>query len=60
VGSFNGFDRFGIDGGSREDEEGHHFEKRGAGDTVDSASLGAEESVRGIRAAATAARGRRR
>jgi hypothetical protein len=60
VGSFNGFDRFGISGGSGEDGAGHHFEKRGAGDTIDSASLGVEELVGGIRAAAAAARGRRR
>jgi hypothetical protein len=60
VGSFNGFDRFGIEGGSREDGAGHHFEKRRVGGAVGSASMGAEESVGGIGAAAATARARRR
>jgi hypothetical protein len=57
VGSFNDFGRFGIEGGSREDGVVHHFEKRRAGDVVDSASLGAEELAGGIRVAATPAEG---
>jgi hypothetical protein len=48
VGSFNGFSRFGIEGGSREDGAGHHFEKRRAGGTIDSASLGTKELARGM------------
>jgi hypothetical protein len=60
VGSFNGFDHFGINGGSREDGVGHHFKKRSVGGAVDSASLGAGEPTRGIGVAATAARARRR
>jgi hypothetical protein len=51
------FGRFGIEGGSGEDGAGHHFKKRRAGGAVDSASLGVEESARGIRAAATLAKG---
>jgi hypothetical protein len=57
VGSFNGFGRFGIEGGSREDGAGHHFEKRKVGSAVDSTSLGAQESARGIRATATPTEG---
>jgi hypothetical protein len=52
VGSFNGFNRFSIEGGSGEDWAGHHFEKRRAGGAVDSACLGAKELVGGIGAAA--------
>jgi hypothetical protein len=43
--------------GSGEDGVGHHFEKRRAGGVVDLASLGVEESARGIGAAATLAKG---
>jgi hypothetical protein len=57
VGSFNGFGRFSIEGGSEEDEVGHRFEKRRAGGTVDSAALGAEESAGGIRSVATPTKG---
>jgi hypothetical protein len=57
VGSFNGFGHFGIEGGSREDEAGHHFEKRRAGGAVDSASMGAEKSVGGIMVAARLTKG---
>jgi hypothetical protein len=49
---FNGFSRFGTEGGSGEDGVGHHFEKRRAGSAVDSTSLGAEESAGGIGVAA--------
>jgi hypothetical protein len=57
VGSFNGFGLFSIEGGSGEDGAGHCFEKRREGSTVNSASLGKEESAGGIRAAATPAEG---
>jgi hypothetical protein len=57
VGSFNGFGRFGIEGGSGEDGVGHHFEKRRASGAVDSAYLGTEESAGGIGAAATPTKG---
>jgi hypothetical protein len=57
VGSFNGFGLFSIEGGSGEDGAGHYFEKRREGSTVNSASLGDEESAGGIRAAATPAEG---
>jgi hypothetical protein len=57
VGSFNGFGRFGIEGGSGEDGAGHHFEKRRASGAVDSAYLGTEESAGGIGAAATPTKG---
>jgi hypothetical protein len=57
VRSFNGFDRFGIEWGSGEDGAGQHFENRRAGGAVDSASLGMEESAKGIGAAATPAEG---
>jgi hypothetical protein len=43
--------------GSGEDGVGHHFEKRRAGGTIDSASLGTEESIGVIEAAATPAEG---
>jgi hypothetical protein len=58
VGSFNGFGCFGIEGGgSRVDGAEHHFEKRRAGDTVDLASLGTEESAGGIGSVATPTEG---
>jgi hypothetical protein len=57
VGSFNGFDHFGIEGGSGEDGVGHHSEKRRAGGAVDSTSLGVEESAAGIGAAVTPTEG---
>jgi hypothetical protein len=57
VGSFNGFDHFNNEGGSGEDGAGHCFEKRRVGSAVDSASLGTEESVEGIRVVATPAEG---
>jgi hypothetical protein len=57
VGSFNGFDHFGIEGGSGEDGVGHHSEKRRAVGAVDSASLGVEESDAGIGVAATSIEG---
>jgi hypothetical protein len=57
VGSFNGFSCFSIEGGSGEDGVGHRFEKMRAGNVVDSASLGLEESARGIGAAATPTEG---
>jgi hypothetical protein len=53
VGSFNDFGHFSIEGRSREDGVGHCFEKRRAGGAVDSASLGTEESAKGIGAVAT-------
>jgi hypothetical protein len=57
VGSFNGFGRFGIEGGSGEDGAGHCFEKRTASGAVDSAYMGTEESAGGIGAAATPTKG---
>jgi hypothetical protein len=39
---------------------GHRFEKRRVGGAVGSASMGTEESARGIGAAAAAAQARRR
>jgi hypothetical protein len=57
VGSFNGFNHFGIEGGSGEDGVEHRFEKRRAAATVDSASLGVKESAGGIEVAATPAEG---
>jgi hypothetical protein len=45
VGSFNGFDRFSIEGGKQRGWGGHRSEKRMAGGVVGLTSLGAEESA---------------
>jgi hypothetical protein len=45
VGSFNGFDRFSIEGGKQRGWGGHRFEKRMAGGVVGLTSLGAKESA---------------
>jgi hypothetical protein len=55
VGSFNGFVRSNIEGGSGENGVGHRFEKRRVGGVVNLASLGADESARGIGVVATLA-----